>query len=139
MKVLFDTNIILDVMLLRKPFFEDSSLLLAETENNRIKGYICATTVTTIFYLVGKAKNVRAAREAVQNLLNIFEIADVNRAVLESALRSNFSDFEDGVIHESSLRQGIECIVTRNRKDFSFSKIPVYDPEELLKILSGKV
>lgn len=136
MKILFDTNVILDVMLLRKPFFKTASLLMAEAEQKRIEGYVCATTVTTIYYLVEKVKNQRAARINVENILNIFNVTEVNRSVIESALHSGFSDFEDSVIHESARRHGIEGIVTRDRNDFSPSKLPVFDPEELLKILS---
>jgi len=136
MKILFDTNVILDVMLLREPFFKIASLLIAEAEQKRIEGYVCATTITTIYHLVEKSKDKNKAQHKIENILNIFEIAEVNRSVLTSALHSDFSDFEDSVVHESARRYGIDGIVTRNRKDFKHSKIPVYDPEELLKIVS---
>jgi predicted nucleic acid-binding protein len=136
MKILFDTNVILDVMLLREPFYKLASRLIAEAEQKMIEGYVCATTVTTIYYLVAKSKDNNEAQNKIENVLNIFEIAEVNKSVLTSALYSDFSDFEDRVIHESARRYGIDGIVTRNRKDFEQSKIPVYDPEELLKILS---
>jgi predicted nucleic acid-binding protein len=139
MKILFDTNVILDIMLLRKPFYKTASILIAEAELKRIKGYVCATTVTTIYYLVEKVLDQKEAKNKIENILNIFDICEVNRSVLESALHSGFSDFEDSVIYESARRNGIEGIVTRNRKDFESSKIPVFDPEELLKILSIKL
>lgn len=123
-------------MLLREPFYKLTSRLIAEAEQKMIEGYVCATTVTTIYYLVAKSKDNNEAQNKIENVLNIFEIAEVNKSVLTSALYSDFSDFEDSVIHESARRYGIDGIVTRNRKDFEQSKIPVYDPEELLKILS---
>ena len=136
MKILFDTNVILDVMLLRKPFFKISSLLIAEAEQKNISGYVCATTLTTIHYLVEKSLNREQAHSKIENILNIFDVAEVNKSIIESALLSGFSDFEDSVLHESARRNGIEGIVTRNSRDFTLSKIPVYDPEELLKIIT---
>ncbi len=136
MKILFDTNVILDVMLLREPFFKKASLLIAEAEQKKIEGFVCATTVTTIYYLVEKVKDHKEASIQIENILNIFNVTEINRSVLESALHSRFLDFEYSVIHESARKNGIEGIVTRNRKDFEFSKIPVYDPDELLRLLS---
>ena len=135
MKILFDTNVILDVMLLRKPFYQVSSFLLAEAEKKTIDGFICATTVTTIHHLVGKVKGSRQARQQIENLFHIFQIAQVNQVVLEKALHSRIKDYEDAVIHEAAIQQGIDGIVIRDPKDFRYAKLPVYDPEELLRLL----
>ena len=135
MKILFDTNVILDVMLLRKPFYQVSSFLLAEAEKSTIDGFICSTTITTIHYLVSKVKGARQARRQIENLLHIFQIAQVDQVVLEKALHSRIRDYEDAVIVEAALQHGIEGIVTRDPKDFRYAKLPVYDPEELLKLL----
>lgn len=135
MKILFDTNVILDMMLLREPFYQLSSFLLAEAEKKAIEGFICSTTVTTIYYLVSKVKGSRQARRQIENLFHIFQIAQVDQAVLEKALHSRIKDYEDAVIHEAALQHGVEGIVTRDPKDFRYAKILVYDPEELLKIL----
>lgn len=135
MKILFDTNVVLDLMLLREPYFKAASLLIAEAEQKNIDGFVCATTVTTIHYLVEKTISRKEAKNKIENILNIFNIAEVNKSILESALHAGFSDFEDAVVYESARRHGIEGIVTRNRKDFNLSKIPVFDPDELLKLL----
>ena len=138
MKILFDTNVILDVMLLREPFFQFSTLLLAKVERKNIEGYICSTTVTTIHYLYSKFKSNQEAKEQIKRLLQIFKVFQVDKIALVSALESKFSDYEDSVLYESALREGLDGIVTRNSKDFRFSKIPVYDPEELLKLIIPK-
>lgn len=135
MKILFDTNVILDVMLLRYPFFKAATLLLAEVENKNIEGYICSTTATTIYNLVSKVKGPSEAKQLIKGLLLIFNISKVDKTTLESALNSDFKDYEDSVLHESALRTGVQGIVTRNIKDFSNSKLTIFDPEELLKII----
>jgi predicted nucleic acid-binding protein len=72
MKILFDTNVVLDVMLLRKPFYKPATHLMIEVENNNIDGYLCSTTVTTLHYLISKLKGRKEAKARIENLLNIF-------------------------------------------------------------------
>ena len=136
MKILFDINIILDVMLLRKQFLNSATQLLVEVENKNIEGYLSSSSITTIFYLIQKEKNTKLAHEKVSELLSIFDLSTIDKSIFISALNSQFTDFEDSVIHESAYRQGIEGIVTRNTKDFKHSKIPIYDPNELLSIFN---
>lgn len=135
MKILFDTSMILDIILLRDPFYQVSSFLLAEAEKKTIEGFICSTTVTAIHYLVSKVRGSKQAGRHIENLFHIFQVAQVDQAVLEKALHSRIKDYEDAVIYEAALQHGVEGIVTRNPKDFRSAKIPVYDPQELLKIL----
>ena len=137
MKILFDTNVILDVMLLREPFFKPAAWLLSEVERNHIHGFICATTVTTIYYLVEKVKNRQFAEEQISGLLKIFGVTPDDKSCLESALTTKGNDYEDAVLYESAIRQGVEGIVTRNEKDFPKSKIPIYNPDELVKIIKA--
>ena len=135
MKALFDTNVILDVLMDREPFSESAAYLLSMVERSEINGLMCATTVTTIHYLLTKALNRQEASLHIKSLLSLFEVAPVNRIVLENALSSNFTDFEDAVIHEAARHSGANCIVTRNIKDFSLSKLPVFTPAEFLNML----
>ncbi len=137
MKVLFDTNVILDVMLLRDPFYKSSTLLLAEVERKNIEGFVCSTTVTTIHYLVEKTKGRKVALSQIESLLKIFQVTQVDKSCLESALNSKITDFEDAVLNESASRERVDGIVTRNDKDFKQSKLTIYNPEELLKILKS--
>ena len=137
MKILFDTNVILDVMLLREPFLDSSAFLLAEVERKNIEGFVCSTTVTTIHYLVEKTKGRKTALSQIENLLKIFQVTQVDKSCLESALKSKITDFEDAVLNESAFRKGVDGIVTRNEKDFKQSKLTIYNPEELLKILKA--
>ena len=135
MKVLFDTNVVLDLLLDRAPFSEASARVLSRVEAGELVGYLCATTVTTIHYLASKPLGAQRAIAEVRKLLALFEIAPVNRPILENALDSGFSDFEDSVLHAAACLVGAEAIVTRNESDFSRSEIPVYSPEEMIQIL----
>ncbi|MBT7068275.1 MAG: PIN domain-containing protein [Verrucomicrobia bacterium] len=137
MKVLVDTNVILDVLLDRQPFSEDATRILALVEESKIEGFLCATTVTTVDYLLGRALTVMKARSALRRLLDIFEVAPVNRPVLEQALRSEISDFEDAVLEQSGRLVAVDAIVTRNIKDFRKSTVTVLDPVELLSAVDA--
>lgn len=135
MRVLFDTNVVLDLLLDREPHAEAAADLFARVESGGISGYIGATTVTTIHYLASKAVGTRRARTLIDRLLNLVEVAPVSRAVLESALESRISDFEDAVLSEAARQVDAHAIVTRNRRDFRKSPLPVYTPVEMLKLL----
>jgi predicted nucleic acid-binding protein len=136
--VLIDTNVVLDVLLDRQPFAEAAAGVFALVEESRIEGFLCATTVTTVDYLLGQALAPDKARAALQRLLDLFEIAPVNRPVLEQALRSGISDFEDAVLDQSARLVSVEAITTRNLSDFKKSSLTVMDPSELLAAVEAK-
>lgn len=137
MKVLFDTNIILDVLLDRKSFVEISANLVGMVESNKVEGYLCATTITTLDYLISKAVNKKQAKIEIQKLLALFKIADVNSRVLDLSVKSEFADFEDAVQYYSGECCEVDGIVTRNTKDYRNTKLPVYSPKELWGIIAN--
>ena len=137
MNILFDTNVIMDVLLEREPFLDSAVKLFALVDNGRIKGSICATTVTTVFYIAAKDFGRRRARDQVHGLLGLFEVAPVDRDVLDGALDLDFSDYEDAVLHEAARAVGATAIVTRDRRDFANSAIPALDPQELLAAVAA--
>jgi predicted nucleic acid-binding protein len=135
LRVLFDTNIFIDVLMDRVPFSDPAVELFSKVEDGTIIGFVCSTSITTIYYIASKTIGAARAQAEVKKLLNLFEVAPVNRAVLESALMANFADFEDAVIYEAACHVGAEAIVTRNQKDFKKSKLSVYSSAELAKIV----
>lgn len=137
MKILFDTNIVLDVLLLRKPYYTSATYLLSEVERGNIKGYLCPTTITTIGYLITRVKGADEAKKLIKNILNIFELTELNKSILETSCSHKISDYEDAVLHESARSSNIEAIVTRNVKDFKYTSVKVYDPEELIGIIKS--
>lgn len=136
MNVLFDTNVILDVLLEREPYVGVASKLFALVDNGRIRGSICATTATTVYYIAAKSFGRRRASDQVHGLIGLFEVAAVDRDVLDSALDIDFSDYEDAVLHEAARAAGATAIVTRDRDDFARSAIPALDPHELLATIA---
>ena len=138
MRILFDTNVILDVLLDREPFSSTAAKLFSLVEAGMITGYVCATTITTIHYLTRKVIGNRSAVEEINKLMKLFEIAPVNRAVLDAAISSDFRDFEDAVVYEAALYKEAQEIVTRDFNDFKSSKINVFSPKELLLMLESK-
>ena len=134
---MFDTNVILDVLLERLPFAEPAAHLLAQAERGQIQGFACATSITTIFYLARKSLGRDDALRQVADVLSILDVAPVNRAVLERAARSGIDDFEDAVIAESARQVNVQVILTRNERDFARSPIPVHSPISLPALLGG--
>jgi len=132
MKVLFDTNVILDVLLARTPHAEVAVRLLNLVDQGKLEGVLCATTVTTLHYLATKAVGRRKAGKHVREIMAMFEVAPVDRAVLAQALELGYADHGDAVLHEAARLVGADGIVTGNRKDFAKASIPVFDPQELL-------
>jgi predicted nucleic acid-binding protein len=138
LKLLLDTTIVLDLLLDRMPFSDFAAELFSNVEEGTIIGYLCGTTITTVYYLTAKTVGAAKAEVEIKKLLNLFEVAPVNRHVLEAALVAEFNDFEDAVIHEAACHVGAEALVTRNQKDFKKSRIPVYSSEEMAKIVTSQ-
>jgi predicted nucleic acid-binding protein len=135
--VFFDTNVVLDVLLDRKPHVEAASKLFTLVENGLVRGTICATTATTIHYIAAKSFGARRAREQLRVLLRIFDVARVDKDVLNAALDADFSDYEDAVLHEAARAVGATAIVTQDRAGFTRSTVPAFNPEELLAAIAA--
>jgi predicted nucleic acid-binding protein len=137
MRILFDTNVLLDALLERKPGAVPAARLMAAVESGKIAGLLSATTVTTLFYLARRQIGRDVAFETIGRLLALFEVASVTRAVLEDALTLNMADFEDAVQHEAARHSSATGIVTRNVRDFGAASLPVYLPDELIHIIEN--
>ena len=137
MRVLVDTNVVLDVLMARAPHLEHALAIFALVETGRVRGVLAATTVTTVFYLAAKALRPEAASRHVHALLELFDVASVDRAVLLRALDAGFVDFEDAVVHEAGRSAGADAIVTRDRSGFAAAELPVFAPDAFLAALRG--
>ena len=137
MKIICDTNVILDVLLDREPFAEASGATLELCEAHRVEGFIPATCMTDVFYFTRKfTGNIEDAYRAVGNLLNIFKVADVTHKDVLAAYQRRVRDFEDCIIAMYALSLGCDCIVTRNTKDYQDLGIPVIEPADFIKKFS---
>jgi predicted nucleic acid-binding protein len=139
MKVLVDANVLLDALLAREPHVEAAAKLVALVDNGKIEGHVCATAVTTLHYVGAKALGQKEVRVHLRTLLDVFEVAAVDRDVLERALNADgFTDYEDAVVHEAAHAAGCAAIVTRDATGFTNATIPVFLPLELLAAIAAR-
>jgi predicted nucleic acid-binding protein len=135
MKVYFDTNIVIDILEKRHPFFKDSYTIFLMAAEKEIDGIISASAVTDIYYIVRKSrKSKKDALAAVIDLFNILTIVDTTGGDIHFAAVSKIADFEDAVSAEAAKREGADYIVTRNTGDFINSPIPAILPENFLSL-----
>ena len=145
MRILIDTNVVLDFLQEREPFVEDAAKLFEKIDAGEKSGFIAATTITNIYYIVRKAAGIVAAEDAITQILTDLYICPVDRSVIEQAMRKrlqqgsiafNFRDFEDAVQYACAIAHGLDVIVTRDVSGFVSGEIPVVSPGELGEISS---
>jgi predicted nucleic acid-binding protein len=137
-RILFDTNIVLDVLLDRQPYVQASAAAWAAVETGVSEGMLAAHAVTTIHYLVRKEMGIGKARRIVAAILRVFAVAAVDGAVVQEALQLPFSDFEGAVTAAAARLAGCECIVTRDPKGFRGSPVRSLTPEAVMPLLGRK-
>ncbi|MES3629916.1 MAG: PIN domain-containing protein [Longimonas sp.] len=137
MIILFDTNVVLDVLLARDPYVIEAMALFEHLEQGHLTGFITSTTITTVYYVGRKSVGEQTIRRRIQDLLDLFSAIPVPEPVLRSALDLAFTDFEDAVLHEAARQADAEGIVTRNARDFTAATLSVYDSGELLQVMHG--
>jgi predicted nucleic acid-binding protein len=135
-KVLCDVNVILDVLLDRRPHVDASAGVLAAIEAGTAQGMLAAHAVTTIHYLIRREMGSTQARRLVESILTILSVASVNSAVIQEALQSPSPDFEDAVTAASARHAGCDYIATRDPKGFRGSRVRPLTPEALISILT---
>ena len=133
MKVLLDTNIIIDIALERQPYFTNSETVLAFVEQGQIEGYISASTISDLYYLIRKQKCRDLTIEFLQEILTFCQIATVNQAAIIMAFTTNFQDFEDS----TAVVNKLDAIITRNPQDFPIVTPRIITPEQLIAELTN--
>ena len=138
MQVLIDTNVVLDLLQEREPFVENAVRLFERIDAGEIEGFITATTITNIYYIVRKVAGKVVAKDAIAQILSDLNICAVDLNVLEQALALNFEDFEDAVQYACAVVHNLDAIVTRDLSGFVNAEIPVVLPENLDTISDGE-
>jgi predicted nucleic acid-binding protein len=134
-RILFDTNIVLDVLLDRKLFVEASAAAWAAVERGISEGVLAAHAITTIHYLVRKEMGAAKARQVVSTILRVFGVAAVDGAVVQEALQLPCPDFEDAVTAAAARLAGCVYIVTRDPRGFRGSPVRALTPEAVLALV----
>jgi len=136
-RVLIDSDVILDFFFDRAPFAKDATILLSHCESGRIRGYITPVIASNTYYLLSKTANHKKVTEKLIQLLTFIDVLTMDKSVVERAINSGFTDFEDALQNYAAIQHGkIDAIVTRNVKDYKRSEISVLTPELFLKVLT---
>jgi predicted nucleic acid-binding protein len=137
MRVLLDTNIILDFLLERQPFFTDADAVMQTIRSGQVQGYITATTLTDIFYIAKKSNKAQIAKQYVSDLLTTMQVCTVDRSILEAAISSSLPDFEDAVQLACAISENLNAIITRDPKGFAGATVAILSASEFVSRLSS--
>jgi predicted nucleic acid-binding protein len=133
MRLLIDTNVILDLLLAREPFMEPARALLKKIQAGQAEGFVTANSITDIVYLCRKDYPLAVIRKEILKLLDLIDVVGVARDDIIEAFDMGFSDYEDALQSCCAIKEDVDFIVTRNEKDFVKSKVKPIRPEDLLK------
>lgn len=140
MRVLIDTNVILDYILNREPYGTHAGRIVEACKGKKIFGCIAAHTVPNIFYILRKVYSTEERREILLALCELFDVEGIDAGKIENALKNEkFSDFEDCLQMECAKQYHADYIVTRNTADFAASNIPCIEPEQMCILLENNI
>lgn len=134
MRVFIDTNVLIDFMAMREPYYQSAAALFALAEMEELQLVYSSTTVANSFYILRKNYNSTQLAEAFEKQKKLAEIAGVSSSDVFRALAERWADGEDSIQHQSALSAKCDYILTRNTKDFVRASIPVMTPEQFLDI-----
>ena len=136
MKISFDANVLLDAIANREGYREAQALIALVAER-RIEGLVAASSITDIYYIARKAIGDERAKEAVRNLLRIFDVSSVDGAICRNALDVPMKDYEDAVLAVCSAKANADFIATRDREFLEAdSPVPTRRPQDLLRLIT---
>ena len=136
MKVLFDTNVLIDVLAKREPFFTDSAQIWTLAERGILRGFVSVISFNNIYYIVRNLRNHKTAERMMTLLRDTFSPVTLDEQILNQAIDARFKDFEDAIQYFSAIRAAADCIVTRNISHFPTTDMAALTPKELLATLS---
>ena len=138
MRVLIDTNVVLNKMLKQPDFYAGSNAIFILAEIGQIAGYVSASAITDIFYIARKSLGKEVAREAIKKMMLVFQPATVTGDDIFKAIDLEWGDFEDSVQYAVGESLNVDYIITQNTKDFSSGIIPAVTPEQFLQIITNE-
>lgn len=140
MKVLLDTNIMLDVILQRQPFVTPAIEILKLSDLGKLESYITSNSITDIFYVLRKYfDNVEDRKKAVKYILQMINIVSVTKSDIFRALDLEYTDFEDALQTQCAKKIKAECIISKNEKDFKDTLMKVVSPDKFIEIYRNTI
>jgi len=131
-RLLIDTNIIVDLLAKREGFYREAQTLFTLADEKNVSLFISSLTFVNTHYILSKYLKANNARKILAKFKVLVEVLPLDDKILELALASDFTDFEDAVQYYTALDNKLDIIITRNKKDFKASKIPVLTAKEYL-------
>lgn len=131
-RLLVDTNIVIDLLVKREEFFREAQELFTLADHKKVELIVSALTFANTHYLISKHQPLDEARKTLIKFKVLVCVAPMDDKVLELALVSNFKDFEDAIQYHTALENKVDMIITRNKKDFKNSKLPIMSAREYL-------
>ena len=139
MKLLIDTNVVLDVLLRREPFSKTAAEVLNLTQRDEVREYVSASAITDIYYIANKQMKDRdAVRDLLKRLLMVVSVAAVSEREIQNALNLAWGDFEDSVQYSVALLNEMDGIVTRNPSDYQEANMRIWLPEQALELFANE-
>ena len=138
MRVLLDTDVVLDVILAREPFGQEAAQIFKLHEQGKIDAYVAAITPINVFYITRKSKGRHEAQRAVELLLVSLSVCPLSHSILDQAYKLPFGDYEDAVQHASATASGLDALITRDLNDYKNSSLPVFSPSNFLVRLKSQ-
>ena len=136
LNTLIDTNVALDFILHRQPFYPTAETIIETANLKIISAYVSAASVTDVYYLARRELRDRnLALQLLKNFLKIVKVAAVSEKEIDAALNLSWRDFEDAVQYSVAKSNEMDYIITRNTEDFSGSEVAIVTPEDFIKIL----
>lgn len=135
--VLCDINFILDIFLEREPFYTPAAQIFAMIEAGHLKGFLCANSFPTLFYILSKELKRDKAMRVLEKVRIVFRVAAVDEKVIDLSLASDFKDFEDAVQCYSAVNARADCLITRNKADYISDILSIMTPEEFLAAIAA--
>ena len=136
LRILVDTNILLDYLLCREPYEQAAREIVLACKRKQVSGCIAAHSISNMFFILRKAFSVEERKSLLRNLCELFEVEGIDKAkILEALANERFSDFEDCLQMECAIAFRADYIVTRNCDDFKESRIPCIEPEDFCKLI----
>ncbi len=132
MRLFLDTNVMLDFLGERDPFYVSAAKIATLADKRSLQIVVSAISYATISYFLVKYDGLEKSKDKLRKFKVISEICELDEVIIEKGLNSDFSDFEDSLQYFSALRTECDIIITRNGKDFKKSEIPVMSPDEFL-------
>ncbi len=139
MKLLIDTNVVLDVLLRREPFSKTAAEVLNLTQRDDVREYVSASAITDIYYIANKQMKDRdAVRDLLKRLLMVVSVVAVSEREIQNALNLAWGDFEDSVQYSVALLNEMDGIVTRNPSDYQEANMRIWLPEQALELFANE-